>query len=47
LKTAGARFANNVNWNKEETKVTSFKQEIKLIYIESAPVEGVMVLEDM
>lgn len=47
LKVNGARWADDVNTNDKETKITSFKQSVKLIYIDDSANEGVKVLHDM
>lgn len=40
-------YANNINMNDDKTKITSFKQSIKLIFIEDSASEGVELLDDM
>lgn len=40
-------FASSVNMNDAKTKITSFKQSIKLIFIEDSASDGVELLDDM
>lgn len=47
LQTSGAMFASSVNMNDAKTKITSFKQSIKLIFIEDSASDGVELLDDM
>lgn len=47
LAGAGGQYSGRINMNDEETKITSFSQSIKLIYIEDSANEGVELLQDM
>lgn len=47
LAGAGGQYSGRINMNYEETKITSFTQSIKLIYIEDSANEGVELLQDM
>lgn len=46
-KKAAASYARNINMNVDKTKITSFKQNIKLVFIEDAASDGVELLDDM
>ena len=46
-KGAAGRYGGNINMNSDKTKITSFKQNIKLIFIEDSAGDGVELLEDM
>lgn len=43
----GAKYSGNINMDKDETKIMSFRQSIKHIYIEDSATDGVDVLDDM
>jgi len=47
LTTSGAKYSGNLNMDKEEKAITSFRQTIKIIYIEDAANEGPDLLSDM
>lgn len=44
---AGARYAGDIKMNEAKTKIVSFRQGFKLIYIEDSANDGVEVLQDM
>lgn len=43
----GRQHAGQVIWSEDETKITAFRQSIKIIYIDDAANDGVEVLLDM
>jgi hypothetical protein len=47
LSTSGGQYQSSINMDADKTKITSFRQDFKLIYIVDAAKDGVEVLRDM